>query len=179
MQPGSWKMPDLTPVLEKEAIAGLVSRVAGSISQDYQNCSLVLIGVLKGAFIFLSDLVRCLTIPVQVDFIRVASYGAGNCSSGKIQLSKDLEMDVAGKDVLIVEDIVDTGLTLQRLVDHLKSHGPRSVKICTFIDKVERREVPIEPDYFCHRVEEGFLVGYGLDYAEDYRYLQGLYHLKF
>ena len=172
-------MPDLTPVLEKEAIAGLVSKVAGSISADYQNGSLVLIGVLKGAFIFLSDLARCLTIPAQIDFIRVASYGAGSSSSGRLRLSKDLEMDIAGKDVLIVEDIVDTGLTLQRLVDHLKSYGPRSVKTCTFIDKTERREVPIAPDYFCHRVEEGFLVGYGLDYAEDYRYLQGLYHLKF
>jgi hypoxanthine phosphoribosyltransferase len=171
-------MPDLVPVLKKEAIAGLVSEVAHSISSDYQNCNLVLIGILKGAFIFLSDLARCLSIPVQVDFIRVASYGAGSSSSGEVRFSKDLEMDVARKDLLIVEDIIDSGLTIRRLIDHLRSYEPCSVKVCTFIDKVERREVPIVPDYFCYRAEKGFLVGYGLDYAEDYRHLPGLYHLK-
>jgi hypoxanthine phosphoribosyltransferase len=171
-------MHDLIPLLTKEDIGGLVSEVARRISRDYRHRNLVLVGILKGAFVFLSDLVRCLAIPAQVDFIRVASYGKGSTSSGEIRFSKDLEMDVAGKDLLIVEDIVDSGLTIQRLVDHLTSYGPRSVKVCTFVDKVERREVPVTPDYFCFRVEEGFLVGYGLDYAEDYRCLPGLYHLK-
>ncbi len=171
-------MPELVPVLEKDAIAGLVAEAARKISSDYRGGGLVLVGILKGAFVFLADLARCLTIPVQIDFIRVASYGDACSSSGRIRLSKDLEMDVAQRDLLIVEDIVDTGRTLQCLLDHLKSFNPRSVRICTFIDKSERREVPLQPDYACYRAAEGFLVGYGLDYAEDYRHLPGLYHLK-
>ena len=159
-------MPDLTPVLEKEAIAGLVSKVAGSISADYQNGSLVLIGVLKGAFIFLSDLARCLTIPAQIDFIRVASYGAGSSSSGRVRLSKDLEMDIAGKDVLIVEDIVDTGHTLKYLIGMLKSHRPASVKTCALVRKAEQAEVEVTVDYLGFDIGNEWVVGYGLDYAE-------------
>ena len=171
-------MPELVPVLDEDAIALRVSRIASKISTDYADGDLILVGVLKGAFVFLSDLARRLSIPVQIDFIRVASYGTASCSSGTIRLSKDLEMDIEGKDVLIVEDIVDTGLTIRCLIDHLNSFQPHSVKVCTLIDKSERREVPFAPDYACHTVERGFLVGYGLDYAEDYRHLPGIYHLK-
>lgn len=171
-------MPVLIPVLDKDVISGLTSNIARKISYDYRDGNLILVGILKGAFIFLSDLARHLTIPAQIDFMRVASYGNDSCSSGKIRLLKDLELDVEDKDLLIVEDIVDTGLTLQCLIDHLNSYQPRSVKVCTLIDKTERREVPLTPDYACHRVEKGFLVGYGLDYAEDYRHLPAIYHLK-
>jgi len=171
-------MPELIPVLSREEIKDRISGVAVQISKDYENRELVLIGVLKGAFVFLSDLIRLLTIPVKLDFVSVTSYDSGTSSTGEIRLTKDLGIDINGKDVLIVEDIVDSGLTLQWLSEYVRSLDPKSVKVCTFIDKRERREEKIFVDYACHVVEEGFLVGYGLDYAEDYRYLPGIYHLK-
>ena len=170
-------MPNLVPVLKKDEIEILVAELAKKISSDYQDRELILIAVLKGAFIFLSDLIRQLTIAVKVDFIRVASYGSNTSSSGKIQLTKEVEIDIKNKDVLVVEDIIDTGLTLTYIVDYLKSFGPKSVKVCTFLDKIERRKSDIEIDYAGHVVEKGFLVGYGLDCAEDYRYLPAVYHL--
>lgn len=172
-------MPELIPVIEKDDIERIVSNLAESISRDYENRELVLIGVLKGAFIFLADLVRHLRIPVSVDFIRAASYGAGTSSSGDVRLTKEIETDITGKDVIVVEDIVDTGLTLSRLIDHLKRSAPRSVEICTMIDKYERREIEIHAKYAGHRTGRGFLVGYGLDHNEAYRELPGIYHLKF
>jgi len=171
-------MPELIPVLSREEIKERITGVAVQISKDYDNRELVLIGILKGAFVFLSDLIRQLTIPVQLDFVSVTSYGSGTSSTGEIRLTKNLGIDIGGKDVLIVEDIIDSGLTLKWLVEYMNSLNPRSVKVCTFIDKRERREEKISVDYTCHTVEEGFLVGYGLDYAEDYRYLPGIYHLK-
>ncbi len=171
-------MPELAPVLSKNDIDSLVKQVAHRISTDYRNHDLILVGVLKGVFIFLSDLVRCLDIPVQIDFIRISSYGSDVSSSGEIHLTKDIEVDIKDKDVLIVEDIVDTGLTLKYLIDYLKSYHPKTIKVCVFIDKHERRESDIAIDYSCHDVAKGFLVGYGLDYNEDYRYLSGIYHLK-
>lgn len=171
-------MPELIPVLTKSDIDNLVARVAHRISSDYQNHELILIGVLKGAFIFLSDLVRHLDIPVKIDFIRVFSYGSDVFSGGDIHLTKGVEVDIKNKDVIIVEDIVDTGLTLKYLIDYLRSYHPKTIKVCAFIDKQERRETDIKIDYSCHGVTEGFLVGYGLDYDEDYRYLSGIYHLK-
>lgn len=171
-------MPDFIPVLEKGEIARRVAEVARKISSDYQDKDLVIIGVLKGAFVFMADLVRHLTIDVRLDFIGVSSYGSGTCSSEKICLTKEIGIDLADRDVLLVEDIVDTGLTLVFLVDYLKSCGPRSVKICTLIDKLERRKVVLDVDYVCHRVEKGFLVGYGLDYDEKYRNLPGIFHMK-
>ena len=156
----------------------MVSRVARKISSDYQNQELILLGILKGAFVFLSDLVRHLTIPVKLDFIRVCSYGGSTSSSGKIRLTKDIEIDIKNKNVLLVEDIVDTGLTLSYLIDYLKTFNPKTVKVCALIDKHERRDAKIKIHYPCHKVTEGFLVGYGLDYNEDYRYLAGIYHLK-
>lgn len=171
-------MPELIPVLTKNDIENLIAKVARKISTDYQGRDLVLIGVLKGAFVFLSDLVRHLSIPVQVDFIRLFSYGSGTSSSGDIRLTKDIEIDIELKDVLIVEDIVDTGLTLKYLIDYLKSYKPKTVKVCALLDKHERRESDVRIDYACHAVDKGFLVGYGLDYNEDYRNLPGVYHLK-
>ncbi len=171
-------MPELIPVLTKNDIDTLVAAMARTISSDYQDHDLVLIGVLKGAFVFISDLVRHLSIPVEIDFIRVLSYGSGVSSSRNIQLTKDIEIDIKNKDVLIIEDIVDTGLTLKYLINYLKAYHPKTVRVCTLIDKHERREVDVEIDYICHTVAEGFLVGYGLDYDEDYRYLPEVYHLQ-
>jgi hypoxanthine phosphoribosyltransferase len=171
-------MAELIPVLTQNEIDTLVATIAGRISSDYQNHDLVLIGVLKGAFVFISDLVRHLSIPVEIDFIRVLSYGSGLSSSRNIQLTKDIEIDIKNKDVLIIEDIVDTGLTLKYLIDYLKTYHPKTVRVCALIDKHERREVDVEIDYICHTTAEGFLVGYGLDYDEDYRYLPGVYHFQ-
>lgn len=171
-------MPDLIPVLKKDEIAKVVIELAQKISSDYHGRELILITVLKGAFVFLSDLIRQISIPVKVDFIRAASYGSNTSSSGQIQLTKEIEIEINNKDVLVVEDIVDTGLTLSYIVDYLKSFQPYSVKICTLLDKIERREIDIKIDYAGRVVAKGFLVGYGLDYAEDYRNLPGIYDLK-
>jgi hypoxanthine phosphoribosyltransferase len=172
-------MPALIPVLGKDEIDRLVTAVAQKISSDYRDRELILIGVLKGAFVFLSDLMRKMSIPAKVDFIRVASYGSDTSSCGKIQLIKELEIDIRNKDVLVVEDIVDTGCTFRYIMDYVRSHSPKTIKVCALIDKRERRKSEVVIDYVCHVVEQGFLVGYGLDYAEDYRYLPGIYHLKF
>jgi hypoxanthine phosphoribosyltransferase len=171
-------MPELIPVLKKSDINNMVAQVARRISSDYQDHELILIGVLKGAFVFLSDLMLNLSIPVQVDFIGVASYGSDTSSSGRINLTKAVEIDVKNKDVLVVEDIVDTGLTLSYITDYLKSFKPKTVKVCTLLDKRQRRQANVKIDYACHIVTEGFLVGYGLDYDEDYRDLPEIYHLQ-
>lgn len=172
-------MPELLPVLDKDAIARKVDEVARQISSDYRNADLVIIGVLKGAFVFMADLIRRLDLGhVVVDFVRLASYGNRSDSSGHIGISKHLEVNIAGKDVLIVEDILDTGLTLDFLKRHLGTYHPRSVKTCVFIDKQERRDVDVHAEYVCYSVKEGFLVGYGLDYAESYRNLPGIFNLK-
>ena len=172
-------MPKLLPVLSQEAIDALVCDMGCRISADYAGRDLVLVGILKGAFVFLADLVRRLTIPVVIDFIGASSYEGQTVSSGRITLTNPITVDVKGKDVLIVEDIVDTGLTMARLIEHIQSLGARSVKVCAMIDKRERRQIPVSVQYACHRTDEGFLVGYGLDYDERYRELPGIYHLKF
>ncbi len=172
-------MPALVPVLSKTDIEQKIIETASKISADYEGKELVLIGVLKGAFIFLADLVRSLVIPAEIDFIGVSSYGNTTSSSGSIQITKDLQNDLQGKHVLLVEDIVDSGLTLQHLVAYMRSKRAASVKICTLIDKAERRQVNLAVDYACFEVPEGFLVGYGLDYAEAHRGLPAIYHLKF
>lgn len=171
-------MPDLIPVLKKTEIEKVVTAVAMKISSDYEGRKPVLVGVLKGAFIFLSDLVRKLSIPVEIDFIRVLSYGSGDVSSGCVRLTKEIETDLADKDLLIVEDIVDSGLTLKYINEHLMAFRPKTVGVCALIDKHERREEDIQIDYIGQTVEKGFLVGYGLDYAEGYRNLPEIYHLK-
>lgn len=172
------KMPELIPVLEGDAIAEKIADLARKISADYKSRHLVVIGVLKGAFIFLADLVRRIENEnLVIDFIRATSYGSGAQTSGYIRILKDIEVDIRGKDILLVEDILDSGLTASYLIEHFKQHNPRSIKLCAFIDKRERREVEIEADYVGHRAH-GFLVGYGLDYAESYRHLPGIYILN-
>jgi len=172
-------MPELIPALGRHEINNLVAQVARKISFDYQDQELILIGILKGAFIFLSDLVRHLSIPVKVDFVGAASYGSKTSSSGTIHLTKKVDIDLANKNVLVIEDIVDTGLTLAYIVNYLKTSNPKTIKVCAFIDKQERRSETINIDYACHVASEGFLVGYGLDYNENYRELPEIYHLKF
>ncbi|MBA4368656.1 MAG: hypoxanthine phosphoribosyltransferase [Desulfobacterium sp.] len=171
-------MPELVPVLSKDEIREMVSVLARKISSEYEGRSLVLIGVLKGAFIFLADLTRNITIPHEIDFLRAASYGSGTTSSEKIKLTKKVETKLHGKDVLLVEDIIDTGITLEYLIEYVKSLQPASIKVCTLIDKHQRRQKEIKIDYAAHIVQEGFLVGYGMDYAEGYRNLPDIYHLK-
>jgi hypoxanthine phosphoribosyltransferase len=172
-------MSDFTTVVKKEEIHRQVAEIAQRISNDYQGKEVVLIGVLKGAFIFLADLVRQLTLEkIQIDFLQASSYGADTVSSENIALKKDIDVEIRGKDVIVVEDIVDTGLTLAYLMGHLRALGPKSIKLCTMIDKRERRITEVNVDYVCITVDEGFLVGYGLDYAENYRDLPEIYHMK-
>ena len=171
-------MPELKIILSEEDIDRRVRKMAQKISEDYKDKRLLLIGVLKGAFVFLADLVRRLTIPVEIDFIQFSSYGNSDSSSGDIKLRSDITTQLRGKDVLVVEDIIDTGLTMTKFLKHLELYDPESIRVCAFIDKYERRKVDYKTDYVCHSVEGGFLVGYGLDYAEKYRNLPALYHLN-
>jgi hypoxanthine phosphoribosyltransferase len=171
--------PALAPVLTRQQIEEKTRELGQRVSSDYAGRELVLVGVLKGAFIFLADLARCLSIPAQIDFVGVSSYGDGTVSSGTLSFTKHIGLQLAGKDVLLVEDIVDTGLTLARLKEHIAGLGARTVKICAIIDKKERRAVPVEVDYAGFDVPGGFLVGYGLDCGENYRGLPGVYELKF
>ncbi|MFZ5450491.1 MAG: hypoxanthine phosphoribosyltransferase [Thermodesulfobacteriota bacterium] len=164
-------------LISREDIARRVAELAVQISNDYADRDLVMVGVLKGAFIFLADLVRALPFPVEVDFVRLKSYGAGTVSSGEIQITKDVEEHLKGRDVLIVEDIVDLGLTLDFLRKHLLTHHPLSLKICCLIDKRERRQVDVPLDYTGFVVEKGFLVGYGLDCGEKNRTWPEVYEL--
>lgn len=172
-------MSEFKMVVKKEEIHHQISEIAKRISNDYQGKEVVLIGILKGAFIFLADLARQLTLEkIQVDFLQASSYGADTVSSENIALKKDIDVEIRGKDVIVVEDIVDTGLTLAYLIDHLKSFGPSSIKVCAMINKHERRKTQVNVDYVCSTVDKGFLVGYGLDFAEHYRNLPEIYHMK-
>lgn len=164
-------------VLSEAAIARRVRELGAEIGRDYAGQPLVLVGILNGAFIFTADLARAIDLPLEVDFIRVASYGQATCSSGTVSLTKDIELAIGGKHVLLVEDIVDTGRTLACLTGMLAARGPASLKICALIDKKERREVAAAVDYAGFAVAEGFLVGYGLDCAEQYRNLPAVYRL--
>lgn len=171
-------MADRHLVISREQLQETVSRLGARISTDYAGKDLVLIGVLNGAFIFLADLARAVTIPHQIDFIRVASYGQSDSSSGTIRMAKDVELDIRDKHLLLVEDIVDTGTTLAWLSQRFKDKQAASVKICALIDKKERRQTEVYLDYIGF-AQDGFLVGYGLDFAEQYRYLPEIYSLSF
>jgi hypoxanthine phosphoribosyltransferase len=164
-------------VLGQEDIAQRVAELGVAISRDYVGRSLVLVGVLNGAYIFMADLSRAVDLPLEIDFVRVASYGANTSSSGTVKLGKDVELEVKGKDILLVEDIVDTGRTIAWLQDFFAQKGASSVRICALIDKKERREVEVEVDYAGFTVAEGFLVGYGLDYAEQHRQYPAVYKI--
>ncbi|HQE08935.1 MAG: hypoxanthine phosphoribosyltransferase [Dethiobacteria bacterium] len=165
-------------LLGGEEIAGRVAELAELISAEYEGRKVLLICVLKGAVIFASDLMRRLKIPVEIDFIAVSSYGSDTASSGVVRILKDLDRSIKGKDVLIVEDIVDTGLTLNYLRKNLLSRQPRSLRVVTLLDKPARRRVEFTPDYCGFEIPDYFVVGYGLDFNEDYRHLAGIYVLN-
>ncbi len=167
----------LNRLLSREQIDAIVRKLAGQISRDYREKELTLVCILKGAFMFLSDLVRHLQIPAKIDFVRLASYGTGMTSSGRIEITKDVELPIEGRDVLIIEDIVDSGRTLLFLKDRLTLANPHSVKICALLDKKARREVEIEVDYLGTEVEDVFIVGYGIDFNENYRSLPEIYYV--
>ena len=162
----------------KEVIDRRVKALAGAISLDLEGREVVLIGVLKGAFIFLADLARHLKIPHTVDFVRLASYGSGSVSSGNITFSKDIETDIEGKDVVIVEDIIDTGASIAFLQEKLEERHPGSIKVCALIDKKQRRERAVNADYVGFALGDGFVVGYGLDFDEKFRCLPEIYVIK-
>ena len=162
----------------QDKIKKRVRELADKISVDYSGRELIVIGILKGAFIFMADLIRAISIPCQVDFVRCASYGTGSESSEKVVMTKDIETTIKGRDVLIVEDIVDTGLTLKYLVEWLKERSPSSLKVCALLDKRKRRKVDFEADYVGFTMDDGFLVGYGLDFGERYRFLPDIYVIK-
>jgi len=165
-------------LIAKADIDKRVVELAEAIFRDYEGKELIVIGILKGAFIFMADLIRQLRCPCKVDFVRLASYGTGTVSSGSIMITKDIETPIKGKDVLIVEDIVDTGLTLSFLVARLKERDPRSLKVCVFLDKKERRKIPFGADYVGFDIPDHFVVGYGLDFNEMYRFLPDICVIK-
>jgi hypoxanthine phosphoribosyltransferase len=167
----------LNLLVSRDEIDFIIKGLADRISKDYRDRELVLVCILKGAFMFLSDLARYLQIPVNVDFVRLASYGTGMKSSGRIEITKDVELPLEGRDVLIVEDIVDSGRTLQFLKDRLSLASPRSVKICALLDKKPRREVEVEVDYIGKEIPDVFVVGYGIDFNEGYRNLPEIYYV--
>ena len=152
--------------------------LADAISRDLKGKEVVLVGVLNGAFIFLADLARYLKVPHKVDFTRLASYGSGLVSSGSITVTKDIETDIEGKEVVIVEDIIDTGITMAFLRERLEKRRPASIRICTLIDKKRRRETSIDADYVGFDLDEGFIVGYGLDFDERFRCLPDIYVIE-
>ncbi len=171
-------MRDMEEIISSSDISDRVKELGKVLTRAYANRRMFVVGVLNGAFIFTADLVRQIKVPIEVDFVRIASYGSESTSSGNINLTKDIELDVSGKDILIVEDIVDTGQTLYYLKKHLVKRNPASIRVCSFIDKKERREVDVQVDYVGFEISEGFVVGYGLDYAEQYRHYPAVYHLK-
>ncbi|MGB7604675.1 MAG: hypoxanthine phosphoribosyltransferase [Lutisporaceae bacterium] len=165
-------------LITEEQIKQKTKELGKKITEHYKGKDLVVIGVLKGCVIFLSDLVREIDLPLTLDFMVVSSYGTSTKSSGVVRIIKDLEKDIQNKDVLIVEDIVDSGLTLSYLVEYLKSRNANSVKICTILDKPEKRKAQVDIDFSGFQIPDEFVVGYGLDYSEIYRNLPFVCILK-
>ena len=168
----------LVLLFSRDQIARRVGELAVAISTDYAGADLVLIGILRGAFVFLADLIRQLTIPAAVDFVGAASYGSRTDTSERVTITKQPQIPLSGRDLLLVEDIEDTGITLKAISDKLSEPGPRSIKVCALIDKRERRLVDVPVDYAGFKIDKGFVVGYGIDYAEQYRYLPDIYRLE-
>lgn len=161
----------LTVLVTEEELKSKVAELGAKISRDYEGKNLLLVSILKGAVVIMADLMRAVTIPCAIDFMQVSSYGSGTSTSGLVKIIKDLDADLSGRDVLIVEDILDTGVTLSNLVPMLKLRNPNSVRICAILDKPSRRKADIRADYTGFTVPDAFVVGYGLDYDEKYRNL--------
>ncbi len=169
--PSEFSNANLEPLLSAEQIQTRIGELGAQIARDYAGQNPLLIGVLKGAFIFLSDLVRATDMRLSLEFMAISSYGNETRSSGEVRIVKDLDLPVEGRDILVVEDIVDTGLTLSYLLATLHTRGAKSVRLAALLDKWERREREVEINYLGFRIPDAFVVGYGLDYAERYRNL--------
>ncbi len=169
---------ELHCLISREEIEAAVDRIAADISREYKDKTPLIIGVLKGSFIFLADLVRRLDFPVEIDFVRLASYGSSRKSSGDIRVIHELGTDVKNRHIIVVEDIIDTGLTIAFFIDYLRKLSPASLKLCALTDKSSRRQVTVNIDYLGFTVPDRFLVGYGLDFNEQYRYLPDICALR-
>ena len=163
--------PQLKILISRDEIANAVDRLASEIKRDYQGKQPLLIGVLKGAFVFMADLMRQLDLPLELEFVRLSSYGAAKESSGRVRVVQELKTPIKGRDVLVIEDIVDTGITISFLLNYLRKKKPASLKLCVLTDKPSRRRVPVSIDYLGFTVPDKFVVGYGLDFDEKFRYL--------
>lgn len=171
--------PKLRLLLSHQDIAAAIRRLADRLKADYHGKQPLLVGVLKGSFVFMADLIRALDFPLEVDFVRLASYGEGMESSGKVEVRQEMRAVVEGRHVLVVDDIIDTGLTTSFFLDYLRSKKPASLRLCALTDKPSRRKVPVAIDYLGFTVPDKFLVGYGLDWNEKFRNLPEIYILEF
>ncbi|XOQ47216.1 MAG: Hypoxanthine phosphoribosyltransferase [Thermocaproicibacter melissae] len=163
---------DIKEVLfSQEKLAEIVKNMGKHISEDYKDKNLLMVSILKGSVVFMTDLMRAITIPCSIDFMAVSSYGSGVKTSGVVKIIKDLDIDLKGWDVLVVEDILDSGLTLSYILEILQAREPKSIRLCTLFDKPDRRTANVKADYVGAIVPDEFIVGYGLDYAEKYRNL--------
>lgn len=165
-------------LIGRDEIAKAVNKLAREIDRDYRDKQPLLVSVLKGSFMFTADLVRQMDLSLELDFVRLSSYGPARESSGKVRVTQGVKTPVQGRDVLVVEDIVDTGITVSFLLDYLKSKQPASLKVCTLTDKPSRRRVPVPIDYHGFTVPNKFIVGYGLDYDQKFRNLPDIYTLE-
>jgi len=170
--------PKLTLLFTRDEIEATVKKLAAEIRQDYHDKRPLLIGVLKGSFMFLADLIRLLDFPLEVEFVRLSSYGGGTETSGRIKLVQGVQTKIKDRHVLVVDDIIDTGLTTAFVLDYLKQKKPASLKLCTLTDKPARRKTPINIDYCGLTVPNKFIVGYGLDWDERFRYLPDIYVME-
>jgi len=158
-------------LVEEDTLRGRIAELGAEVSNDYAGRDLLLVGVLKGAVFFMADLMRNLTIPCEVDFMAISSYGASTDSSGVVRILKDLDVNIEGRDVLVVEDIIDSGLTLSYLIRNLESRNPATLEVCALLTKPARREIDVNVRYTGFEIPNEFVIGYGLDYAERYRNL--------
>jgi hypoxanthine phosphoribosyltransferase len=170
---------DISQVLfDERRIQDRIKELAHQITTDYSNKQPVIISILKGGFVFMADLVRSITIPIEIDFLAISSYGSGTSSSGIVKIKKDIDLDISGRDVIIVEDIVDSGLSLQYIRDYISKHKPASIKVCVLLDKPDAHKIEVKFEYVGFDIGTEFVVGYGLDYNEKYRNLPYIGILK-
>ena len=161
----------ISVLINEQDVNAKIKEIAEQISKDYEGKEITLICILKGSVFFVCELAKKITVPVTLDFMSVSSYGSGTESSGRVKIVKDLDESIEGRDILIVEDIIDSGRTLSHLMTLLSARKPNSIKLCTLLDKPDRRVVPVDVDYTCFEIPDEFVVGYGLDYDQKYRNL--------
>lgn len=178
LQTAKSEKTELQVLISESRISSVVKMLAMEIRQDYFDKFPLLVGILKGSFVFMADLIRNLDLPLEVDFISLASYGVNTRSNGQITLIRDLPSSIQGRHVLIVEDIIDTGVTIAFLYDYLRQKDPASIKLCALVDKPSRRQVPVTVDYLGFTIPNKFIVGYGLDWNEKYRNLRDIFSIE-